>query len=54
MNNPEHAIEFLDTFIGLFKTANADIWWEDPTSPKTLMLPLIHVYGITDEKERIN
>jgi len=52
MNLPVDAVEFLDAFIGLFKDANPDIWCEDPADPKTLRLPLIHVYGFTYEKER--
>ena len=52
MNHPEEAINFLGMFIGLWKTANPDLWWKDQNNPRSLMLPLIHVYGLTQETER--
>jgi hypothetical protein len=45
MNLPMDAVEFLDVFIGLFKHSNPDIWNEDN-------LPMIHVYGFTNEKDK--
>jgi len=53
MNNPENAIEFLSLFIGLWKTANTDLWWKEASNPRSLMLPLIHVYGFTEEADRL-
>jgi hypothetical protein len=47
MNLPVDAVEFLDVFIGLFKNANPKVWYADPNDPKTLQLPMIHVYGFT-------
>jgi len=42
------AIEYLDAFIGLFKNASPQIWWDiSPSGKRTLKLPLIHVYGWT-------
>jgi hypothetical protein len=52
MNLPVDAVEFLDVFIGLFKTANPKVWWSDPKDPNSIELPLIHVYGFTNEKDR--
>jgi len=51
MNLPVIAVEFLDAFRGLFVKANPKVWWRDPTDPKTLMLPMIHVNGFTYESE---
>jgi len=52
MNLPVDAVEFLDAFIGLFRDANPEVWYKDPSDSATLMLPLIHVYGFTFEKEK--
>ena len=52
MNLPVDAVEFLDAFIGLFNDAEPSIWWKTKDDPKSLMLPLVHVYGFTFEKER--
>jgi len=52
MNLPMDAVEFLDVFVGLFRNANPDVWFEDPADSKTLRLPMIHVNGFTSEKER--
>ena len=45
------AVEFLNVFNGLFKTANPAIWFADPSDSKTLFLPMIHVYGFSQFKE---
>jgi len=47
MNEPIHAIEHLTYFIGLFKTANPEVWCKDPEKPETLRLPLLHVSALT-------
>lgn len=48
MNLPVDAVEFLDAFIGLFNHANYKIWSSnDSEDPKTIFLPMIHVYGFT-------
>lgn len=52
MNLPMDAVEFLDAFVGLFRNANPDVWFEDPTDSKTLRLPMVHVNGFTSEKEK--
>lgn len=52
MNLPMDAVEFLDVFVGLFRNANPDVWFEDPADSKTLRLPMIHVNGFTSEKDR--
>lgn len=52
MNLPVDAVEFLDAFIGLFRNANPQVWYKDPGDSSTLMLPLVHVYGFTFEKEK--
>lgn len=51
MNLPMIAVEFLNVFNGLFKDANPDVWFADPSDPKTLRLPMIHVYGFSQFKE---
>jgi hypothetical protein len=50
MNLPVDAVEFLDVFIGLFNKADPAIWQRE--DEKEILLPLIHVYGFTYEKER--
>ena len=52
MNLPVDAVEFLDVFVGLFKKANPNVWYTDSKDSKTLQLPMIHVYGFTQEKEK--
>ena len=53
MNLPVLAVEFLDAFVGLFGNyANPKVWFADPSDPKTLILPMIHVYGFTYAKEK--
>ena len=54
MNLPVDAVEFCDVFIGLFKDANPEVWWRDQNDSSSIMLPLVHVYGFTFEKEREN
>ena len=36
MNFPEEAIFFLDVFVGLFKNADRNAWFEDPDDINTL------------------
>ena len=48
MNLPMDAVEFLDCFIGAFKKADKTIW---TNADGKVELPLIHVYGFTNEKE---
>ena len=50
MNLPMDAFEFLDCFIGAFRTANKEIWAD---SQGNIQLPLIHVYGFTFEKDEV-
>lgn len=52
MNLPADAVEFCDAFVGLFRDANPDVWFEDAKDAKTLRLPMIHVYGFSTEKEK--
>ena len=47
MNLPVDAVEFLDVFIGLFNKADPAVWSDD----QDYLLPLIHVYGFTYEKD---
>ena len=54
MNLPMDAVEFLDAFIGLYNTANTEIWNRDDKPEgvsKGNGLPLIHVYGFTTENQ---
>ena len=49
MNLPMLAVEFLDCFIGAFNKADKTIW---QNAEGKFELPLIHVYGFTQEKEQ--
>jgi hypothetical protein len=49
MNLPMDAVEFLDVFVGLFNKADPQIWQSN--DEKEIILPLIHVYGFTYEKD---
>jgi len=52
MNLPVDAVEFLDVFVGVFREANPKVWFKEESDELSLMLPLVHVYGFTVEKER--
>ena len=47
MNLPMDAVEFLDCFIGSFNRADESIW---KNSQGQYDLPMIHVYGFTNEE----
>ena len=49
MNLPMDAVEFLDCFVGAFNNADKAIWAD--TSGK-YDLPMVHVYGFTNESEK--
>ena len=48
MNLPMIAVEFLDSFIGLFNNADKAIW----TVGEEIALPMVHVYGFTTKGEK--
>ena len=48
MNLPMDAVEFLDAFIGLYNNCDPEVWKVDGKA----QLPLIHVYGFTQEAEK--
>lgn len=48
MNLPMDAVEFLDAFIGLFNNCDPEVW----KAGGKAQLPLIHVYGFTQEAEK--
>ena len=45
------AVEFLDCFIGAFKNADEAVWKNKDGSGK-IDLPMIHVYGFTNEASK--
>ena len=50
MNLPMDAVEFLDCFIGAFNNVDDSIWKNKDTGK--IDLPMIHVYGFTNEAKK--
>lgn len=53
MNLPANAVEFLDTFVGVYREKNLELMHEEPSNARVIKLPSVHCYCFSKAEDPV-